>query len=289
MEPTQKPLTLREWRQSGYSFPALSASQLKQLQKLSSGAAETIRSYNAAFADIGKTVATMVESIRPLAQSLAQVARRFSELSVPPEVFTRFAEYLEGLPARIQEQAVELAAHGWFFWPEDPHDFPAQIVVMYRAKPVQAETLLIEYYAPQTKKLFSRLRAQFPNRAHIFCEIEHAYEASMFYSVITLSLAQADGIAHEMTGRSAFNLEKGRPSFASALPEQVEGKWANAFYAGLTNKNLWSRGGRPNRLSRHTVLHGTCLDFGTRTNALKVLTYLGTLAWLHERTQLVSG
>ncbi|MFW7342855.1 hypothetical protein V0R37_15105 [Pollutimonas sp. H1-120] len=192
----------------------------------------------------------------------------------------------DALHAR-DERALRFAARqNWFIQPETFYTFTADIDECGEDA-AQLDELFMAMLKAIKTDVEKRLLADYPKHAPLIEEMFRLHDEGRFLASIPLALICAEGIAYSVTQKSVFNLDKNRPAIAGWLDKQDLPKLAKAFLASLTEQHPMSKP-RPNKLSRHRVLHGNQTDYGTEIFSYQAISLLGFVGWAFAEEGLVN-
>jgi hypothetical protein len=144
------------------------------------------------------------------------------------------------------------------------------------------EWISLEYIETLLCQLFS-------HRAGPLKQAFEAHRGENYYVSIPVFLAQADGISHELFGKSVYSRyhrdEKprkgksgaGNPIYRDIIDGKQLGDYWMAYLESYRNPSpLNARSGErdTNPLNRHAILHGESTTYGTYINSLKAISFL---------------
>jgi hypothetical protein len=196
---------------------------------------------------------------------------------------------LKGQPER-REALNYLAQRSWYpslIMPAfDPRLF--ELVRHHRTAALDAH--MAAFAEAHLDEFVRRALSTFPDRASFFRDTFWAHRRRRYRLSIPVRLAQADGICDEILGVGLYKRREGRLATTGAVEEYLPTGTLTAWVvtqltplqspSGL-HRPAWSAEDiPPGSLSRHGVLHGVDLDYGTRINSLRafmVVAYLSEL------------
>lgn len=176
---------------------------------------------------------------------------------------------------------INLSAYGWYVsYDVDVYRlFDAQRF-LNAGKVKEMDELMYNLQEKRVPMIIDNFNKRFPHRALIINEAYKAYQNQMYYVCIPTFLSQIDGICEDMTNKKFF-LNKRKTN----LPEVSE--WAEGLsdtrkylIAVLLTKGAFQlHRSELNKINftRHSVLHGESLDYGSKINALRIISLLGFL------------
>ena len=176
------------------------------------------------------------------------------------------------------ESALRLAAqNNWFVQPEFPYPMNADIDAC-GDNTQKLDDLFMETMRQLLVEIRDRLIGDHPGRAPIIDEMFQLHNERRYIASIPLALMCSEGIALEVAEASIFNLDKNRPAIAKWLDKQKLSGLAKAFAASLSEKHPMSKP-REGKLSRHLVLHGRDVKYGSELFSLQAISLLGFVGW----------
>lgn len=184
------------------------------------------------------------------------------------------------------ERALRFAAkHNWFIQPETTYTFTADIDGC-AADVARLDQLFIEMTNELKSDILARLLRDYPKHGPLIEEMFRLHDEGRYLASIPLAMIAAEGIAYSVTEKSIFNTEKNRPAIAGWLEKQDLSQLAKAFLASLTEQHPMSKP-RKGKLSRHRVLHGWDVDYGSEQFSLQAISLLGFVGWAFAADGLV--
>lgn len=236
-----------------------------------------------AFADeLGRSLASA--AAEPLGllceQSLVALAPRLTEWARGVECAAeRLQHLLQARNEREKEVLKILAEHNW--WADDEWDVfmmcrAAEEIEAGRAQVV--DDLLCEWYDKVLDTKQRSLRSRFPTRAPLLDAALFAHKRQEYALSVPVFLIQAEGIWWNQT-RQAIYSSKNRPS-EKELIEKYNFPLSLLAYLMLftiplpINYTSKERDMDFTGLNRNMVLHGEDVDYATRENSCKALSFL---------------
>ena len=157
------------------------------------------------------------------------------------------------------------------------------------------DSLLVDEYEGRLEEISVFVAGQFPHRNQIIRSVFKAHKEGMYELSVLGAFSQADGVCHEKLGENFFlrNRNDGKPKTAKAskVKDTLENQedimaWFMVLLAtGLPiHKSAKERIGKPDIESpnRHAIMHGECLDYGTKINSLKAISLLNYVCQMVE-------
>ena len=186
----------------------------------------------------------------------------------------------------MPESLIELAKYGWYidmdFLPKTPIELLHKIK---NGKIDIVDEFLCDYYSEKLDYINIKLCREYPNRELIFKEAFSCYDQKQYFASIALFLTQADGICYDKTKKLFFLNNKDLKKKKKYVPEveaeiqRVSGDFMDFLLepikeASAINDNIGNIRNFPVNLNRHSILHGMKTDYGTRTNSLKIISFV---------------
>ncbi|MGZ5385238.1 MAG: hypothetical protein ACXWH0_14815 [Acidimicrobiia bacterium] len=220
----------------------------------------------------------MLDAIRSLDRTplfikaiAAEVARRASETYL--KAFESLGPAIERW-LRLHEEAVEiLQSRGWWAHPQWPTGVFTQVVALKHEKRLRSLDRMIcdTYEANRCSLMHEALRRwgnvpEFNARRKIIAEGLWAYRKGKYTLAVSAWLPHVEGVLCDVTVRNGW----GSGGWKRTAKEIVEEKTFLRACLSLFDE-------RPYPLKRDPVLHGSHLQFGTRTQAVRVFLMLDAL------------
>lgn len=204
------------------------------------------------------------------------------------------AEYLRRvreLPTRMRKNLAALAQAGWFLDPgmslSDVLDFAEEL---RDGSEDDINTEMVAYFSDANERIEAGLIERHPDRATLIQEAFSAHRHGGLYSLSVQGfLSQADGICFEKSKKQLFN-KSGPKSKAQTLnPDTLERVYMELLGSQLPlNEGSEQRRMTGTTFNRHAIAHGESLDFHTKINSLKAMSFLNfvshafDLAWADQ-------
>jgi len=193
-------------------------------------------------------------------------------------------EAIKKLPANVQNSIMVLAQHGWYLDMSEAPRFMHEIANEIKNDNLEiVDELLCEYYMGRIDEIEIKVKNKLPQRAPIFEAVFKAHREEMFELTVPVLLIQIDGICKELADGYFFMRNNGKPQTAKYV-KTIEDEYLHltiqsAFLTPLKNAhsinyNLKERDGNFDKLNRHLVIHGDCVDYNTSVNSLKSISLL---------------
>lgn len=167
-----------------------------------------------------------------------------------------------------------LAKYGWYIpFSSIPEEIFSYADALEKGEVDFVNKELGKIFDKDLDSIISRACWNFPDRANILKEAQIAHESQMYYSSTILFLSSADGIF------SGAIFEKNK--FSKTMRKR--GQKIGPFTEFLTDeisitKYFDSKKSSSDLLSRHGVMHGLDVAYGTKLNSLKALSLFDFVA-----------
>ncbi len=206
---------------------------------------------------------------------------------------------LRELPERYRAALTAFGEHGWYLDPYFPVADTFAVGEAYEQGAVdRADTYLCDWTEGQLSRIVESASKRFSHRATIITAAGDAHRQGAYVLSIPVLLSQADGICIEVTHLQLFSRRA-----SAALRQHFEGLVLTALARALLEPLLWelpmsasTRADDPDNsecFSRHAVLHGISVSYGTRPNSCRALSLLSYVTWvlgeLHEDARSADG
>jgi len=252
------------------------------------------------------TIPSLISSqLRETAQSLREMHERLAAQAPKIESAIRMMDTevaralhedddMSPLGRLIAYRTTLWAQHGWF---PSTWDTPLELIsrtaeVLGTAKHEMAERAIATHFDRDRQKHIDCVINSHPTRNAILSDALAAHDEGRFALSIPVFLTQADGI-----GAGFFEIDSiyttSESNFAKIKAKYDREKkifkirYLHFLVATLTPLNA-SRGRRQKYqtpFNRHTVIHGESIDYPTRINSLKSISWLGFVADLVKPEQ----
>ncbi|OYU66108.1 MAG: hypothetical protein CFE22_11020 [Cytophagaceae bacterium BCCC1] len=240
------------------------------------------------------------ESLKPLVENLAKINQAFQESSkyvnniMKP--LTDFSEKLKELVNLARESAPEnikkLADYGWYL-PFSSSILQAHDWANYISEDkslVWVEQQIINLIDRHQHELIEELFSNFPERKGLIESALKAHHYKDYNLSIPVFLSQSDGICKKITGYAMFsgsyeeNGEKHLPNTRKWANQQSIDSLYVGFLEPLKTKLGFNKyeNSKDNYIgfTRHSVLHGESLEYGTEVNSYKAMCLLFYIGYL---------
>jgi hypothetical protein len=179
----------------------------------------------------------------------------------------------------------ELGRHGWYIDPSWP------INSLHELKKAVAdenwrnnEIYLMEYLENRIDEIEVSVVQAYPKRETVISAAFRAHREGMYELSIPVLLAQSDGIVWDVTKKGLFG-KWDREALGRRLTSETDITGKMLFRLLLDKKfPLWvsqtKRGDKFCGLNRHMVLHGESVDYGTKKNSLRMISFINYVAHL---------
>jgi len=176
-----------------------------------------------------------------------------------------------------------MAHRGWYFFEELTWGM-VSLYGKYRKSESDLQWLDVkmeESVLAHAGTTLAQAAQQFPRRADILAKIAERFAAQDYISAVPLILAQSDGMAKDITKACLFydNKQRKKKFVSSYKITRRADRWIlSALLPVLNMQGAFHRGHEG--LSRHLILHGEDLAYGTSATACKSLSLLGYMVLL---------
>lgn len=195
---------------------------------------------------------------------------------LPEDIGRRINKTLEQLPDDLNI----LAQHGWYlsmlFTPAETYELARFLEKGHVRK---AEKFMDDFLSNYIKLIEESLCSRFPTRIKSIKSGIRAHKRRDYYASIPIFLTQADGICVELTGIKLYSTKQGKPKLSEFVKQLPASDYSSIFLhpllsQGLITANENIRSKFPGTINRHEILHGASLNYGTRGNSLRALSWI---------------
>jgi hypothetical protein len=194
----------------------------------------------------------------------------------------------------LPENVRELARHGWFIsWWHTPLPALFPTAELFRkGNEEEGHGQMCNHFSEISGEISKDLVTRFPQRALILRSAFEAHDSCDYALSVPVFLAQADGIARELLGVSVYT-RQGR--VRQTMKEAIErmdptGIDEPILRLILEDLPLTASGNSPDfradSLNRHSILHGTDVDYPSRLNSLRAISWLQYAAQFEKTARL---
>ena len=182
----------------------------------------------------------------------------------------------------------KLAEYGWYI---NYHFVPIMIVkaagLINETSTVELDKFMKDELDPKLTLIEEKLIGRHPARQLVLEAAFRAHRMGEHYLSIPVFLAQADGICEEGTEYKLFlNDTKRQPKVAQWVKGKLAASLHKTLASALTDKGAFQlHHSSPNKIAitRHSILHGECIDYGNEINSLKAISLIAYLSDLVQR------
>lgn len=231
-------------------------------------------------------------------QQFGEAARRrvsSSILSIIEALLPLAEQALKGQPER-REALSYLAQRSWYPSLSMPAFGPPLYELVRHRRTAALDEHMAAFAETNLAEFVGHAMATFPDRAPFFRDALWAHRRRRYRLSIPVLLTQADGISEEILGVGLYQRRGSGLATTDAvvgyLPTGTLTAWVVTQLSPLQSPSGLHRPAGsagdipPGSLSRHAVMHGVDLDYGTRINSLRafmVVAYLSELPDLLTR------
>jgi len=215
-----------------------------------------------------------------LAPVIAQVSKRL--VRVAPSI-NLFFKNLEALPNATKASVLAMARSGWFFDKEMALGGLFEFLSAHQKGSLEEiESELIDHFEERLNSIEKVVAKKYPRRERILNEAFKAHRDGLYELSVPVFLSQADGISREITNGENYFINDGRKNISKLIDKTIEGSCEKAFFSPLLQKkplpiSVPSRK-RGSHMNRHAILHGEDVDYATKPNSLKAVSFLNYIA-----------
>ncbi len=213
-----------------------------------------------------ETMAKLNEQLKPIFENIAK----------------SIIEYKKNAP----EYYYLLSNYGWYLDMEiTPGETKALVDLIHKNDINELNQFLSDYYTGKLLRIEDKLTKNHLNRKAVIKEAFMNHKKARYFSSITLFLTQADGFCYDKSRKFYFKNNKQLTKskvFKPQIEEELEREpygLLNFILAPLEkptaiNDHSSNLKNFPIRLNRHEILHGVDIEFGSKLNSLKILSFL---------------
>jgi hypothetical protein len=194
-------------------------------------------------------------------------------------------EHIEKIISLTAGVISELANQGWFVpsLGELRSRDTKNIRGLSNKSQTDRDMFLCEFYEARLLHIQSVLVRKYPVREQPLSQAFEAHENEKYFLSTNTFLSQADGIFQDLifieNGVYSRKQNKGVPVVKQFLGGAKLDDYMLAYLQPLWSKNALNRNKRdcqdyPFMINRHSVLHGTSTNYGTKMNSLKSISFL---------------
>jgi len=227
--------------------------------------------------------------LQPHAGVLADAAkthqRIIDQLVQQRQTLQRTEALFAQLPERLREPLVAMAERGWYLDGEMPFEGVMSVRGYIDKDPADVDEQFRSYFRERLDGIEQELIAEFPNREALMIDAFRAHREERYILSIPVLLAQADGMWQERVPRGQLFGRRGPPQAARKFGELLRSEKVAGYrtwrllWPLFEPAPLWEHQSRRPQgfsgLNRHQVMHGESVDYGTETNGLKAVSFLG--------------
>jgi hypothetical protein len=203
--------------------------------------------------------------------------------------FAQFAESLKYVQKKTPDSLKELSKYGWYIGYDSLPKTPIELNDKLKdGKEKEVDEFLSEYYHTELKYIEKRLIGRNPSRKALIKEGFSNHNNKCYYSSITLLLTQADGLCYDRAKKFYFQndnkLKRSKIYQPAILGDLAENNqiFLKEFLAPMDNPTALNEliqniENFPVRLNRHEIIHGIDIEYGTRLNSLKTISFMNYL------------
>lgn len=241
--------------------------------------------------ELNRSVQPIIEFQSVLQQRLEPYKKAWDSLggiveevgkTIAPSII-RFNDILERVPVVTKEALLLMAENGWFVDPELTISFCAEFLSAHEDGDInEIETALVDFFEERCGDIHQDIVARFPLRASVLDAAFSAHQNGQYDLSVPVFLAQADGVSNELFGKHYFRNNE-RKDIARYVNQLIDASYDSVLLAPLCEKSHFpiskpGNGKNVRHLNRHAILHGDFVDYGTKENSLKAMSFLNYIA-----------
>lgn len=229
---------------------------------------------------------------KPLVENLIRIKQHIEQTTKPiKETFEKLSELINIARESAPDNIKKLADYGWYL-PFTSSILQAHDWANYISEDknlVWIDQQIINLINRHQQELFEELISYFPERKGLVESALKAHQNKDYNLSIPVFLSQSDGICKKITGFCMFsgsyeeNGEKHIPHTRKWAKQQSIDSLYVAFLEPLKTKVGFNKHESKEDyigFTRHSVLHGESLDYGTEVNSYKAMCLLFYVGYL---------
>jgi hypothetical protein len=231
------------------------------------------------------------EQLRPIiegSQGFSEKMRETARLAIPDDF--RFPSWEEQEQA-YRERLKMLAEHGWYAAIEFPLVTLNQADSLFKqGRQSDANTALTALFDQKAPGIIREVTDLYPETAPLLTRALRAHQEEDYVVSVLILLSQAEGIWGRHAPLSPQNslspyskqshkigaLQDAINARAADLP--IRAYWQLLLHDLPIKRNFDPSDPAPLHLNRHAVMHGAALNFGTKSNSARALSWLSYVA-----------
>ena len=192
-------------------------------------------------------------------------------------IFESFSEECKNLDKKIAER-------GWFPDPDMPMRQRFILAQSIDQDPVSIDRYMSDTVSDRLDRIEIDLLHAHSKREKIIADAFEAHRREKYSLSVPVFISQAEGLLYEAFDKSVF-MTRERNRIHNEAESYADGPIDGYFFYLLSvDLPIWrsknQRDGLFQGLNRHEVLHGVSLDYATKTNSLKAISFLRWVSWL---------
>ena len=234
---------------------------------------------------MASSLAAMTAPYKLLNDSMASSLAAMTALIINPLKLLDLPAIFDRIADSQRYDHLQLAERGWFPDPSMPLLYPKKLA----GQPdVIIDEEFSEWLRDQVDEIEASLATSHPGRARHLHQAFNAHRRCEYSLSILAFLTQADGIWHDRFSKAVF-IGRERKNTYEQHGSQGTSRDRH-FFLVRQLLPLWAtateRDDSFDELNRHSVLHGTDIDYDTEKNSLKALSFL---RWIDYMMHLPAG
>lgn len=230
----------------------------------------------------------------PLIKSIADASYSASKRMKP--VLSKLRSVKEGMlpelidwwaqasPEEVRDCRVTIAKRGWFPHPSlDMSIREKQIAQMVTKDPDGVDDMLMDRFREELDAIEKELVELYPRRSHLLHDAFDAHRRRQYSLAVLMFLTQADGIWYDEHSNSVFRAGERIGTYEGQnVPQDIRDIMSS--HIGLLSRPLpiWlnedEREEEVHGSSRHLIIHGVDVDYGTEKKSLQLISFLRWLS-----------
>jgi len=210
------------------------------------------------------------------------------------ELRPTFKKISDGIQIVINEtpdNIFELSKYGWYLDFNVEFKTPVELGRLLKNGEInKVNDYLNNYYTEELDYIENRLVENYPQRKRFFSSAFSNHRKGDYISAIVVLLTQADGICYDKTEKKFFISDRKNeylPQIEQNLRKFSHGI-VDLFLSPISNKTTINVRAEelvnfPIRLNRHEIIHGVDIDFDSKTNSLKIISFINYLDNLFDK------
>jgi len=176
----------------------------------------------------------------------------------------------------LRKAIISISKSGWYFnYGTIPRDILQAKKLLVEDNELELNDFMCKIITNDYEDLKKRILHKHSHRKNPLTAAFKAHEIEEYYLSIPVFLSQIDGITHDLINKHFFIKPQKMQNWAIKKNEEGISK---VMYSALNEVTIFQAESLPhdrNSISRHAILHGGNVSYGTKINGFKVLSLLG--------------